>query len=125
MVEDINRRYPKYGGRKLIDGIGMQGHYNAQWTSAQAVENSIKLFASLGVDVVISELDIETTAGDAGFAKQAQLYGQLFDIFEKHADKISRVTFWGIDDAKSWRNSSYPCLFDAKYYAKPAFYAVQ
>jgi endo-1,4-beta-xylanase len=131
MVQDINARYPNYGGRKLIDGIGMQSHHHIG-TDPVTVEDSIKLFASLNVDIVISELDIQTFVGGAGgltkeaaFTQQAQKYAQLFAIFTKYADKISRVTFWGIDDGKSWRSSSYPCLFDAALNAKPAFYAVQ
>lgn len=34
----------------------------------------------------------------------AQCYEDLFKIFIKHKDKISRITFWGVNDSKSWLN---------------------
>jgi endo-1,4-beta-xylanase len=50
----------------------------------------------------------------------------FFQIFNKHSDKISRVTTWGIGDANSWRNdwpiagrTDYPLLFDRAYQPKP------
>jgi endo-1,4-beta-xylanase len=49
----------------------------------------------------------------------------------KHSDKISRVTFWGVDDGTSWKNNfpvrgriDYALLFDRNYQPKPAFDAV-
>jgi endo-1,4-beta-xylanase len=112
----------------------MQSHHHLN-TDPATVEQSIQLFESLGVEIAISELDIRVVASGAGglskeeATKQAQVYAQLFDIFKNHAANISRVTFWGIDDANSWlnKNNSYgwACLFDAALNAKPAFYAVQ
>jgi endo-1,4-beta-xylanase len=50
----------------------------------------------------------------------------FFELFEKHSDKISRVTLWGLSDANSWKNdwpikgrTDYPLLFDRNYEAKP------
>jgi endo-1,4-beta-xylanase len=44
---------------------------------------------------------------------------------------ITRVTFWGVDDAQSWLNDfpvkgrkNYPLLFDRQLSAKPALDAV-
>jgi hypothetical protein len=50
----------------------------------------------------------------------------------KHADKISKVTFWGINDANNWltyppfgnQNLSYPLLFDRSGNPKKAFWDV-
>ena len=133
MVKDINSRYPNVKGRKLIDGIGMQSHHHIN-TNPKTVEDSIILFASLGVDVVISEMDI-MAAGEIGNSpsipwddnaktKQADVYKSMFEIFLKHSSKISRVTFWGIDDGTSWRKNNYPTLLDKDYGLKPAFFAV-
>ncbi len=49
MVKDINARHAgeRPGGRPLIEVIGMQGHYNLA-TDVTAVEQNIRLFASLG-----------------------------------------------------------------------------
>jgi len=53
-------------------------------------------------------------------------YADLFRLFIRHADKIDRVTLWGMYDAQSWRNywpimgwTDYPLLFDRQYQAKP------
>ena len=58
-------------------------------------------------------------------------YAELFAIFYKKRDKISRVTFWGVHDGASWKNGSpipnrtnYPLLWDRQYKPKPAFNAV-
>jgi len=63
--------------------------------------------------------------------KLAKRYKEFFSIFHKHADKFSRVTFWGVQDGNSWRNywpvkgrSDYPLLFDRNCRPKPAFDAV-
>jgi endo-1,4-beta-xylanase len=133
MVRDINERHPNVGGRPLIDGIGMQSHHHLN-TTPESVEESIVLFSSLGVDITISEMDIQAAKSndnnlengwDDNAAKlQAQKYAAMFKIFKKHSDKISRVTFWGLDDRTSWRSASYPTLLDKDYNLKPAFYAV-
>ena len=133
MVRDINERYPNVGGRPLIDGIGMQSHHHLN-TMPESVEESIVLFSSLGVDITISEMDImaakssdnnlTNTWGDNAAQLQAQKYAAMFRIFKNHASKVSRVTFWGLDDRTSWRATSYPTLLDKDYNLKPAFYAV-
>ena len=58
-------------------------------------------------------------------------YGDIFTLFHKHADKIDRVTFWGVHDGHSWLNdwpvrgrTAYPLLFDRELKPKPAFDAV-
>ena len=47
-------------------------------------------------------------------------------LYKKHADKISRVTWWGTTDGMSWKNgfpipgrTDYPLLFDRNYNMKP------
>lgn len=58
---------------------------------------------------------------------QAERYQALFDIFNKHKDKIDRVTLWGIHDGMSWKNdypipnrTNYPLLWDRKLNPKKA-----
>ena len=58
-------------------------------------------------------------------------YAELFGIFYKKRDKISRVTFWGIHDGSSWKNGSpipnrtnYPLLWGRQHKPKPALNAV-
>lgn len=61
----------------------------------------------------------------------AKDYQALFNLFLKHKDKITRVTFWGVNDGQSWLNdwpvrgrTNYPLLFDRQFMPKPAFYKV-
>ncbi len=41
---------------------------------------------------------------DAVQQQLAQRYADLFSVFLKHRDSISRVTFWGVTDGDSWLN---------------------
>lgn len=128
MVKEINDDYRKtHPGKLLIDGIGMQEH-DTLTTDPVNVEKSLERFISLGVEISITELDIQATAdgkytGDSE-KDQAYLYARLFEIFEAHAANISRVTFWGMDDGTSWMSASTPLPFDEFLKAKPAYYGV-
>ena len=58
----------------------------------------------------------------------ASRYSELFKLFLKHKDKISRITFWGVDDRHSWLNgfpipnrTNYPLLFDRALEPKKAY----
>ncbi|MCM3631246.1 endo-1,4-beta-xylanase [Paenibacillus glycanilyticus] len=128
MVKDINDRYAaEHDGKLLIDGVGMQGHYNTN-TNPDNVKLSMEKFISLGVEVSISELDVMAGSNyslpESLATAQAYLYAQLFNIFKEHADHIERVTFWGLDDNTSWRAANNPLLFDKNLQAKPAYYGV-
>jgi endo-1,4-beta-xylanase len=128
MVKEINQKYAAdHDGELLIDGIGMQAHYNKN-TNPENVRLSLEKFISLGVEISVTELDI--TAGtnnvltDQEAIAQGYLYAQLFKIYKEHAEHIARVTFWGLNDATSWRAAQSPLLFDKDLQAKLAYYAV-
>lgn len=116
-----------------IDGVGMQAHYDLKYTTVAGVEQAIKDFASLGLEVQITELDIKNY-GNTGTAKQAQLYGDLFALFRRYQGTITGVTLWNVADDYSWLDGdqfshfgtgkSYPTLFDVNHNKKDAFYKV-
>jgi endo-1,4-beta-xylanase len=55
---------------------------------------------------------------------QAAAYAKLFALFVRHKDAIDRVTFWGLNDARSWRAGQNPLVFDRDNQAKPALQAI-
>jgi endo-1,4-beta-xylanase len=68
---------------------------------------------------------------DAVQQELAKRYADLFTVFVKHHDSVSRVTFWGVTDGDSWLNgwpvrgrTAYPLLFNRDGKPKPAFNAV-
>ncbi|HEX9058677.1 MAG TPA: sugar-binding protein, partial [Clostridia bacterium] len=128
MVKDLNDKYAStHPGKLLIDGIGMQAHYMLS-TNPANVKSTLERYASLGVKVAISELDIQAGSNYKLTDKQAKaqgyLFAQLMDIFKAHASDIVRVTFWGLDDGTSWRSSSNPTPFNSDLQAKMAYYGV-
>ena len=57
----------------------------------------------------------------------ARRYADVFRVFLKHSDAVTRVTFWGLSDADSSLNRgrmNYPLLWDRQRQPKPAFNAV-
>ncbi|MFS0863953.1 endo-1,4-beta-xylanase [Fredinandcohnia sp. 179-A 10B2 NHS] len=128
MIKEINDRYAAaHNGDLLIDGMGMQSHYNLS-TNPANVRLSLEKFSSVVDEVSITELDVTAGTNNELTEKQANeqayLYAQLFQIYKEHADDIARVTIWGLDDATSWRAAQSPLLFDKDLQAKPAYYAV-
>ena len=121
-----------------ITGVGIQGHWHLD-TNLDDVEKAIENYASLGLRVSITELDVTATGSNSGafgvrqgdrtipaenYQKQAEVYKKLFEIFMRHSDVIDRVTFWGLSDTRSWRRGQDALLFDGQLNPKPAFNAV-
>lgn len=130
-----------------IDGVGLQCHYHLGSFNPTELEDSIIAYSALGLDVQITEFDVdiydETLPGlpdyktydevpEDSIRIQATIYGRAFEIFRKHADKISNVTFWGISDNNTYMNdnpdygyrTNYPYIFDVFEERKPAFYLI-
>ena len=121
-----------------ITGVGIQGHWHLD-TNLEDVEKAIENYASLGLRVAITELDVTATGNNSGvfdvntgrreipaenYLKQAEVYKKLFEIFMRHSDVIDRVTLWGVSDTRSWRRGQDALLFDGELQPKPAFHAV-
>ncbi|MCQ2460218.1 MAG: endo-1,4-beta-xylanase, partial [Ruminococcus sp.] len=102
----------------VIDGIGMQSHLATNYPSASVYKTGLEKFLSTGLDVQITELDIETKGNDSA---RAQLFQDVFQMAVDHADQISSFTVWGTHDDISWRRSETPLLFGSKYSPKPDY----
>ncbi len=136
MTEELNTKWatdPRNTEpeRLLIEGLGMQSHYFTEDLNVSDVEATIERFIETGCEISVTELDIP--AGnwtrmhklDAETEKkQAQLYAQLFQIYKKYSEHITRVTLWGLEDTASWRRQGEPLLFDGSFNPKPSYYAV-
>ncbi len=117
----------------LIDGIGLQTHLGIEIPSLVDVDRSIKEYGKLGLEIHITELDMDLTEHtEEELFRQARRYKRLFSflktIQEEKAANITNITFWGLTDDSSWLNkpgkSSYPLLFDEYLLQKPAFWGV-
>lgn len=105
-----------------VHGIGIQGHWSVEGPSFEDIERAIQMYADLGLEIHITELDV----GMKGYTEeeQAQYYREIFKIFKKYSDVITNVTFWGMTDNTSWRADENPLLFDKNQEPKPAFWAI-
>ena len=145
-----------------INSVGIQAHWQLTSPTLEEIETSILAFSELGVKVMFTELDIsvlpnpwelsgaEVTQNfkkfegdkkmnpfpknlpDSVKEKLAKRYENIFKLFVKHKDKISRVTFWGVTDKFSWLNdwpikgrTNYPLLFDRNYKEKKAYQRIK
>ena len=140
MAEELNEMWKKdernsEPDRLLIEGIGMQAHYWTGDLKVSDVEDSIKRFIEAGARISVSELDVpfgdymtyrERTGAPTEEEEklQADLYRQLFEVYNKYADSMERVTFWGKADSQSWRFEGYPLLFDKYFAAKESYFAI-
>lgn len=141
-----------------IDAVGLQAHWDLTFPSLEEIEKSILRFSGLGIKVMFTEMDVSvlpspwnTPSADIGIKHEnneamnpykegmpesvdealAKRYRDIFIIFNKHRDKISRVTFWGLHDGISWKNNfpvygrtDYPLLFDREMKPKKAYFEI-
>ena len=131
-----------------IHGVGLQGHWAVNEPSKEQLDSTLKDFASLGLKLQITELDISTYPKEHNArerkpedintafttekeSRQAEVYKYCFELFRKYKDVISGVTFWNISDRSSWLDNfpvrgrkDYPLLFDKDLKPKKAFAGV-
>lgn len=128
-----------------VHAIGTQAHLNISTAGFEQMDRSLTELAKLGLPIHVTELDINSAQGGqrgtgADIAanaaatrgglvaeaeqKLAEAYAGVFRAFLKHREKIEMVTFWGVNDAVSWRANGRPLLFDGNNEPKAAFHSV-
>jgi endo-1,4-beta-xylanase len=141
-----------------VDAIGEQGHWQLATPTTAEIQAVFDDIAASGVKAMITELDVDVLPRDAAsagadldnrasrtdandpyrdglpVAKQQELakrYADVFALFVKNKAVLTRVTFWGVTDARSWLNNfpvrgrvNHPLLWDRDGKEKPAFSAV-
>lgn len=124
-----------------IHAVGIQSHWNL-WEineSPRRLQNVIDKLYEIGVDIQITECDMRIDANKKDIFEevprntellQSKKMSQMFAVLRKNSDKISSVTFWGINDnrpQKAEDGSKYyrhELLFDRDCMPKNAYYAV-
>ncbi|PAD78614.1 endo-1,4-beta-xylanase [Paenibacillus campinasensis] len=125
-----------------IHGIGMQAHWNLVSPALDEIREAIETYASLGVVLHITELDVsmfefedrrtDLTSPTADMLElQAARYEQFFGLFKEYQDVIGSVTFWGAADDYTWLHDfpvrgrrNWPFLFDERHEPKDSFWKV-
>jgi endo-1,4-beta-xylanase len=109
MVRDFkNRGVP-------IDCVGLQSHFTGGSNYPSSYRTTLQQFASLGVDVQITELDIRNAPADA----YRNVTNDCLAV-----SRCSGITVWGIRDSDSWRSGESPLLFTGSGAKKAAYDAV-
>ena len=120
-TQNIYDMATKLKQKGVIDGIGMQSHLGVSFPSAQMYASALDKFASTGLEVQITELDINQEGNEQA---QASLYKEVFSAAVKHANQIPAVTLWGTHDAVSWIKDKNPLPFGTNYELKKAYYSI-
>ncbi|UYQ94979.1 endo-1,4-beta-xylanase [Chitinophaga horti] len=121
-----------------VQAVGLQAHWSVKNPTRELLETAIKQYASLGVKLQVTELDVSVFTNDKATAppenweeQQANQYDMFFQVFRQYRDVITGVTFWNLSDRSSWLDNfpvrgrkNYPLLFDEKLQPKKAYYRV-
>ncbi|ADG76403.1 Endo-1,4-beta-xylanase [Cellulomonas flavigena DSM 20109] len=98
-----------------IDCVGFQAHFNSGNPVPSNYHTTLGNFAALGVDVQITELDIEGSG-----TSQAEQFRGIVQACLSVA-RCTGITVWGVKDSDSWRASGTPLLFDGSGNKKAAY----
>ncbi|WP_433544435.1 endo-1,4-beta-xylanase (plasmid) [Streptomyces sp. CA-294286] len=109
MVKDFTQRGVP------IDCVGFQSHFNNDSPYHSNFRTTLRNFAALGVDVALTELDIQ----GASAATYAQVTNDCLAV-----PRCLGITVWGVRDTDSWRPEHSPLLFHGDGSRKPAYGAV-
>ncbi|MFK4600340.1 endo-1,4-beta-xylanase [Streptomyces pristinaespiralis] len=98
-----------------IDCVGFQSHFNSGSPYNANFRTTLQNFAALGVDVAVTELDIQ----GASPSTYAAVVNDCLAV-----SRCLGVTVWGVRDSDSWRAEHTPLLFNNDGSKKPAYTAV-
>lgn len=124
-----------------IHAVGIQSHWNL-WVvneNPRRLQKVIDKLYELGVDIQITECDMRIDVNKNDIFEtlpkniellQSKKFSQMFEVLRKNKDKISSVTFWGINDDRPQKNADgdtfyrHELLFDRNCMPKNAYYAI-
>lgn len=139
MVTELNERYAREhpeDEEDLIQGIGIQAHYNTRLDLGN-LERVLQIYAATGAEISLTELDLSITGTqdsgetvpptDEQLQVQADKYAELFLLLKRYSEHIERVSLWGTSDSASWRSNFFPLPFSRSgdtWVEKPAYRAM-
>jgi endo-1,4-beta-xylanase len=114
-----------------LDGIGLQMHIRPRYTpSLEQLKLTLKRFASLGLDIRISELDVslDIPVTEEKLLLQAEIYSEVFEACLSEP-RCKSINIWGLSDAHSWvpvvfKNLDKATIFAADLQKKPAYFSI-
>ncbi|MFE0796832.1 endo-1,4-beta-xylanase [Streptomyces mutabilis] len=98
-----------------IDCVGFQSHFNSGSPYDSNFRTTLQNFAALGVDVAVTELDIQ----GASPTTYANVVNDCLAV-----SRCLGVTVWGVRDSDSWRSEQTPLLFNNDGSKKSAYTSV-
>jgi len=127
LIKDLRQR------NVPIHGVGFQMHKSIKNPpSIEQVAANIKRLGKLGLEVQITEMDVQIHDGKGTtqqrLASQADVYREMLRVC-LDAPTCKSLTTWGLADHLSWIPHFYkrpdsPLLFDESYRPKPAYNAL-
>lgn len=117
-----------------IDGVGLQMHIDgAHPPTKDEVISNMKRFAALGVDVYVTEFDVNMHDVKTDVAGRDQIEGNIYYEMMRaciESKVCHSFAYLGITDEETWYNyiglkDARPLLFDDKYKPKQAFWSTR
>jgi endo-1,4-beta-xylanase len=113
-----------------IGGVGLQGHVST--APIPGLKANLERFAALGLDIVLSEVDVRLRGKPvtaAQLRQQADAYARIGQACTA-VPRCRGIVVWGLDDDDSWIPQAFPgygsaTLFDGHLHPKPAFFALR
>ena len=112
-----------------LNGIGFESHFILGQVPSD-MEANMQRFASLGLDVAVTELDdrIQLPASSANLTQQASDFAAVVNDC-LGVSRCVGVTQWGVGDADSWIPGTFSgfgaaTMYDNNYQPKPAYNSV-
>ena len=94
--------------RKLIEVIGLQGHF-LEKTKPETLKKGLDVMAALGLPLFITEFELDIKDDQQHLAQ----FRALFPVLWEHP-AVQGVTFWGHQEGSMWRKHGWLVTKDGK-----------
>ena len=116
-----------------VSAVGFQAHIDLDPVDGYApteaqIQAEIDDYASSGLDVYFTEIDISASALTGTYAEKQQAQKDYVKMLTKLAmtnDNVKSLSFWGVSNAHSWKAPDQVLPFDDSLNKLPMYYGVQ